>query len=365
MTSPDPANAPHPGRTPRDRAVLRVRFDLSGSDAQEVLYEQLLGLVEDITPVYQPHPADHSADLDVTGAQAFFDRALSEIAAMLQLRAIALHGVHVTIGGGRSPMLAAMAAAAAPLGRTLVIAADDDAVTRFLRPRPLTDLPGIGPSTAKVLARYGITAIGHLTTTPAATLARIFSPHATRELAAHAAGIDPRPVQRTALVRSTSSHHRFESAQRADPASRSELRRWTQEFNGSRLDGIPLATCSFHPDCVTLAGRDYLALTAALPDPPQVWPARTGVVVVLTTWHDSHADWLQAGQALQRVLLYATAYRGAAAFHTQPLEIPALRADVRALLSCGQVPQMLLRLGHAEPGVPTPRRPASAVLRAK
>ncbi|WP_420037702.1 hypothetical protein ACN2WE_40520 [Streptomyces sp. cg28] len=79
-----------------------MRFDVSGSDAQKVLHEQLLGLIEDITPVYQPHPADHSADLDVTGALTFFGRTLAEIAAMLQLRAIALHGVRVTIGGGRS-----------------------------------------------------------------------------------------------------------------------------------------------------------------------------------------------------------------------------------------------------------------------
>ncbi|WP_420031363.1 DNA polymerase Y family protein [Streptomyces sp. cg28] len=267
------AAAAGPGTGARDRAVLRVRFDLTGSDAQEVLYEQLLGLIEDITPVYQPHPADHSADLDVTGALRLFDRTLPEIAAMLQLRAVALHGVRATIGGGRSPMLAAMAAAAAPHGRTLVIAADDDAVTRFLRPRPLTDLTGIGPSTAKVLARYGITAIGHLTTTPAGTLARILTPHAARELAARAAGIDPRPVLRTALVRSTSAHRRFDRDELDPDAHRAVLLALADEL-GTRLRG-QREVCRGLSITIRYADRTHTTRSRLLSEPSQHTPALT------------------------------------------------------------------------------------------
>ncbi|MER5950246.1 hypothetical protein ABT127_29775 [Streptomyces sp. NPDC001904] len=273
MTRTTASAADRLGTGARDRAVLRVRFDLTGSDAQEVLYEQMLGLVEDITPVYQPHPADHSADLDVTGALTFFDHSLSEIAAMLQLRAIALHGVRVTIGGGRSPMLAAMAAAAAPHGGTLVIAADDEAVTRFLRPRPLTDLPGIGPSTAKMLARYGITTIGHLTTTPAGTLARILTPHAARELAARAAGIDHRPVLRTALVRSTSAHQRFDRDELEPDAHRAVLLGLADEL-GTRLRG-QREVCRGLSITVRYADRTHTTRSRLLSEPTQHTPALT------------------------------------------------------------------------------------------
>ncbi|MBO1334530.1 hypothetical protein [Streptomyces sp. VRA16 Mangrove soil] len=155
-----------------------------------------------------------------------------------------------------------------------------------------------------------------------------------------------------------------EDLQRTDPGRRAELVRWTQEFNGVRRDGVPLSTCTYHPDCVSLAGRDFLGLTATLPRAPEVWPARTGAVAVLTTRHDTPADRLRAGQALQRMLLYAAAHEVSAAFHTQPLEVPELRVEVRATLLFGQFPQMILRLGHALPGPVTPRRPVSEVVRA-
>ncbi|MYW67774.1 hypothetical protein GTY65_27415 [Streptomyces sp. SID8379] len=137
-----------------------------------------------------------------------------------------------------------------------------------------------------------------------------------------------------------------ETFQRSDPAWRAELIHWTQEFTGSRLDGVPLASCTYHPDCVTLAGRDFVGLTTSLPQTPEVWPARTGIVAVLTTWRDSRLEWLQAGQSLQRMLLYATAHGVSAALHTQPLELPRLRAEVSAALSL-----------VARPGSPADRPP--------
>ncbi|MFD0516175.1 hypothetical protein ACFQ0Q_48840 [Streptomyces aureus] len=66
------------------------------------MFEELLGLVEDITPVYQPYPHDHSVDMDVTGALCHFGRSPHELGQILQLRALALYGVHVVVGGGRS-----------------------------------------------------------------------------------------------------------------------------------------------------------------------------------------------------------------------------------------------------------------------
>jgi hypothetical protein len=129
-------------------------------------------------------------------------------------------------------------------------------------------------------------------------------------------------------------------------------------------DGVPAEACLYHPDCVLLAARDYLGLVRQFAVPPQKWVSRTGTVVVLTTPYDTRADWLRAGQALQRVLLYAAAHDVRAAFHTQPLEVPAVRAEVRTGIAFGRFPQMILRLGHTNQTWATPRRgPAETLLR--
>ncbi|MET7520703.1 hypothetical protein ABZS88_46900 [Streptomyces sp. NPDC005480] len=217
-----PAPVPEGQRAPvlhgrRPRQVLRVHFHLDQLKDPDLLFEQLLLLVEDITPVHQPYPQDHSVDLDITGALRLFDRSPHELAQLLQLRAIAWYGVRATVGGGPSPLIAAMAAAATRLGHITVIADDDASVAAFLRPRPLAALPGIGPTTAKTLNRYGITTIGQLADTPAGPLIRLLGAHAARELHARAHGLDDRPVRRTALVRSTSTSHNFE-VDELDPA---------------------------------------------------------------------------------------------------------------------------------------------------
>lgn len=163
----------------------------------------------------------------------------------------------------------------------------------------------------------------------------------------------------TGLVRTA------ERIQRADPRRVAELRRWTREPDDplpDRLDGVPAEACWYHPDCGGLAGRDFLGLTRTMATPHGLWASRTGLVALLATRQDTPADWLRTGQALQRVLLYATAHHTAVAFHTQPLELPQLRAQIRKAVTCGHFPQMILRLGRAAPGHPTPRRPATTVL---
>lgn len=159
------------------------------------------------------------------------------------------------------------------------------------------------------------------------------------------------------LVREAEEFHRIDRGHAAEPA------RWTWRVRSPwpRTDGIPLDAAAPHPDCTVLAGRGHADVTRTFPSPPRRWPARTGLVAVLSTDHDDRPDWLRAGQALQRILLYAAAHDVVAAFHTQPLEIPRLRAIVRDTLSAGKFPQMVLRLGYAPRGAPVPRRPAADV----
>ncbi|MEU9733897.1 nitroreductase family protein [Streptomyces sp. NPDC048002] len=83
------------------------------------------------------------------------------------------------------------------------------------------------------------------------------------------------------------------------------------------------------------------------------------VVALLSTRHDRRADWLRAGQALERVLLVATAGGLRTSLLHQAMEWPDLR---RLLSPVSGHAQMLIRLGHGPQGPVTPRRPVASVL---
>ncbi|MBK3647081.1 hypothetical protein JHN46_41465, partial [Streptomyces sp. MBT33] len=127
-------------------------------------------------------------------------------------------------------------------------------------------------------------------------------------------------------------------------------------------DKVPADAARFHPDATLLAGRDYLDLARRFIVPARRRGLGTGTVAVLSTPRDGRMDWLRAGQALQRVLLAAAARHVMAAFHTQPLELPEIRAELRRRLAAGNFPQMVLRLGVPAQVWTTARRPASEVL---
>jgi hypothetical protein len=78
---------------------------------------------------------------------------------------------------------------------------------------------------------------------------------------------------------------------------------------------------------------------------PAPWLRSAGTVALLTTADDRPLDWVNAGHALQRLLLIASTCGVAAALHSQPLELPLLREDIRTQLSDGAYPQLVLRLG--------------------
>ncbi|MCI3278243.1 Acg family FMN-binding oxidoreductase [Streptomyces cylindrosporus] len=149
-----------------------------------------------------------------------------------------------------------------------------------------------------------------------------------------------------------------EEAHRADFGHTVELARRVGPY------GVPVEACRFHPDTTALAGRDYLGLARRYVVPSRSRGGGTGTVAVLSTPYDRRTDWLRAGQALQRMLLYAAAHGVMAAFHTQPLELPEPRARLRTGLTAGRHPQLVLRLGHV-PQPRTwyvPRRPPTQVL---
>jgi nitroreductase len=143
----------------------------------------------------------------------------------------------------------------------------------------------------------------------------------------------------------------------ANPAYRAELAQWA---GGARdRDGIPDG--SLGPRSPRPAGQ-VREFTPGRPAPAgHAWFEEDPQLAVLSTRFGGEAHWLQAGQALQRVLLTATA-RGIA---VSPLTPPLETADawlVRDPRSGREEPQMILRLGYGLPVPPTPRRPVLEVL---
>lgn len=90
--------------------------------------------------------------------------------------------------------------------------------------------------------------------------------------------------------------------------------------------------------------------------------AASPVLATIVTPSDNLRDWLQAGQALQRLLLTACREGLQASYLNQPIEVAPLRPKLQRLAGDG-VPQILMRLGYPADELPAaPRRPLADVI---
>lgn len=167
-------------------------------------------------------------------------------------------------------------------------------------------------------------------------------------------------------------------AQRASTEVARELAAWTSR-RPADADWVPPWAYPERPaaaDADQFVVRDFTqgsrSRSAGSPAPhpvddsPTAAPAGHPVAAALLTHSDTPADWLRAGQALHRVLLTASASGVQASLHSQPFGPPDLRRAVRAALTGGAEPQLLLQFGRpVRPeavGPATPRRPVADVL---
>ena len=158
--------------------------------------------------------------------------------------------------------------------------------------------------------------------------------------------------------------------QQRNPLIRDELGTWTRKRFSDARDGVPARSYTSLPEDETqrpggwdgrLALRDFDQghgegqLESGGPPPP--------ATAILVTAGDTPADWLRAGQALNRVLVHAATSWVFAALNSQPLESPPLRALVRSRLSLPGAPQMLMQFGRAHTAAATARRPVQDLIR--
>jgi nitroreductase len=155
-------------------------------------------------------------------------------------------------------------------------------------------------------------------------------------------------------------------ALRHDAARAREQAHWAPAPGSRRQDGVPPTAYPARPARIepNFPARDF-ARGHGWGLPPNgegQLPRSAGAVAVLTTAADRPRDWIAAGQALQRTLLFATSCGLSAALHSQPLEIPQLRDFIRINFCEGAHPQMILRLGTTGQTSASIRRPVEDVL---
>jgi hypothetical protein len=145
-----------------------------------------------------------------------------------------------------------------------------------------------------------------------------------------------------------------------------ELARWVLPPGSARRDGVPAAsyparsehTVPYFPERDYAHGHGWGLPPLSSARHPRV----TGMVGLLTTAADRRLDWVNAGQALQRILLTASACGAAVALHSQPAEVPWLREFIRTQLADGAYPHLVLRIGLVTQAAVSVRRDPDDVL---
>jgi hypothetical protein len=149
--------------------------------------------------------------------------------------------------------------------------------------------------------------------------------------------------------------------QQENPGVRAEL----EAFTGHRpdaTDGVPPESAGVRPEA-----QDEWAFRDFHPGHDHERPSgkdyeSNPLVAVVCSHHDSPLGEIQAGQAMQRVLLTATTLGLSASFMSQPIEVRTVREELRRALGGMLVPQALLRIGFSTPVPATPRRPVAELL---
>ena len=148
---------------------------------------------------------------------------------------------------------------------------------------------------------------------------------------------------------------------------RKELAGWVRTDAERQADGIPTREMGVR-DWMAFAGpalvrtfnrgNDQAARDADIAE-------HSPALVILCTDGDDARSWLEAGQAMERVLLHAQANGLSASFLNQPLEVDELRTQVAGLIGRACFPQVILRLGYGPEVPPTPRRSVHGLLLAQ
>ena len=160
------------------------------------------------------------------------------------------------------------------------------------------------------------------------------------------------------------------SAQMADDAFVRELKSWLR-FNPRQAqrtgDGLYSAASGNPalPDWLGPLAFDWLATTRSQNDSYASQIRSSAGIAVFFGARADPEHWVAVGRACQRFALQATALGLKHAFINQPVEVPALRPELAALLGRpGRRPDVVMRFGFGPLMPYAPRRPVASVMRA-
>ena len=213
-------------------AVLFPRFEAYGAYSRAIMAElgTLSSLVEQLSI--------DEAFVDLEAGPFADDAAVA--AAEVRARIHARTGLAVSIGIGRTKLVAKLASdAAKPDGLLLVQPQDED---DFLLPLPVRAVPGIGPATAAALERLDARTVADLRRQPLDMLTMTVGESSGANLYRLARGIDPRPVAPGAERKSVGAERTFAAdifgreaiATAVDAVTDEALRRLTAHGGGAR-----------------------------------------------------------------------------------------------------------------------------------
>jgi len=148
-----------------------------------------------------------------------------------------------------------------------------------------------------------------------------------------------------------------------DPAFRREVAAWSRTNTSDRSDGVP----GFARGLKTWQSwiepaRMRAGLSTAPGEPEDRGTVEEApVLLVVGAASESPDALLRAGAGMQRLLLCASSLDLAASYLNAALHEPELRQALGRVVQLDH-PQVVLRVGYAEPTRPTARRPEAAVL---
>jgi DNA polymerase-4 len=182
--------------------------------------KQFHAVLRDFTPVVESAGADE-AYLDVAGSEALFGEP-AQIAASIRARVREEIGITASVGVSVNKLVSKVASDAGKPDGLVVVEAGEEAA--FFAPRPIRELPMVGPKTAAVLTGLGVKTIGDLAAIPVAALQGKFGPHGA-ELHARSLGQFDAPVLfGHGAAKSVSREVTFEHDEPADDYLRAVLR---------------------------------------------------------------------------------------------------------------------------------------------
>ena len=159
------------------------------------------------------------------------------------------------------------------------------------------------------------------------------------------------------------------TAQMSDPAFKNELLSWirfNKKHSESTHDGLSYAVLGAPnlPRWVTelIVKGSLKAKTQNKTDLKKI--QSSSHIILLTTEKNDIATWIQTGRILERFLLLLTQAGIAHAYLNQPCEVPEINTMLRENLPIAQAyPQILLRLGYAQPMAYSKRKDIREVMR--